>query len=159
MTRACIPYPTVEPLNILKYLESDNRMEKPTHCPTKLYDIMKQCWAAEANDRPTFSEMRPHLDDILNQRRTPEKKRETRHSEPFPKRNSSSITNPNQIERSKTEAINKPHNSLTTSPRYVASPFSTADRSRQKSNGNSRTQQSLDRRDRPKPKERSQRPR
>ena len=164
MTRACIPYPTVEPLNILKYLESGNRMEKPTHCPTKLYGIMKQCWADAANDRPTFAEIRPHLDDILNQPKNPEKKREQRHSEPFP--NSRQSTNVKNIERSKTEQHHIRKNS-NNAPRYVAGPYSTYDSSdrrrgpsdRNRSHGSSRSPQSVDRRNRPTPKERSHRPR
>jgi hypothetical protein len=137
-------------------------MEKPTHCPTKLYDIMKQCWTDETNERPTFAEIRPELDRILN-RKTPEKKREQRHSEPFPNRQPTLNTYTKNIERSKTEHhhIRKDSNNA---PRYVAGPYSTYDSSDRRRGSNdrhksSRSPQSIDRRNRPTPKERSQRPR
>jgi len=158
MTRACIPYPTVEPMNILKYLEGENRMDKPTHCPTKLYDIMRQCWETEAANRPAFAEIRPHLDAILRKptANSPAKKRE-RFSEPYP-----ANAPKHQIERSKTEspAHYSPSNRHN-SPRYVASPFSSYDRRESarpaRGHSGSRSQhQSIDRRNnRPEPKQRS----
>ena len=172
LTRACIPYPTIDPVSILKHLESGNRMDKPTHCPGKLYEIMLHCWESDAENRPTFREIRPNLDSILSQRRKPEKKRD-RMSEPFQNNSnqSNSLTKHHYIERSKTEAGRtdfRPEN------RYVPGPtdsrgFSTQERAPRSSSRNknirdspsSRSSSSADNRHsrRPVPKERSSRPR
>ena len=172
LTRACIPYPTIDPVSILKHLESGKRMDKPTHCPGKLYEIMLHCWESDAENRPTFREIRPNLDSILSQRRKPEKKRD-RMSEPFQNNSnqSNSLKKHHYIERSKTEAGRtdyRPEN------RYVPGPtdsrgFSTQERAPRSSSRNknirdspsSRSSSSADNRHsrRPVPKERSSRPR
>lgn len=30
------------------------RLQPPENCPLPIYELMLRCWAAEANDRPTF---------------------------------------------------------------------------------------------------------
>jgi hypothetical protein len=125
VTRATIPYPTVEPMQILKYLDEGKRMEKPTHCPSKLYNIMMTAWEEKAEDRLTFAEIRPHLGEILTPQKPTEKQRQ-RHSEPNPKKNP---RKDHTIERSRTEA-----NKEKTQNKYVPSPFSTHDRNNRKLN-------------------------
>lgn len=41
------------------------RLEKPEHCRRELYNIMYYCWAKNANERPSFSEMVRMLDKLL----------------------------------------------------------------------------------------------
>lgn len=58
LTRGAIPYPTVEAVDILHYLEDDKRMDKPECCPSALYDeVMSACWSKQADDRPTFQHL------------------------------------------------------------------------------------------------------
>lgn len=38
-------------------IEAGKRLEKPEACSVDIYTIMKQCWAYEADQRPTFNEL------------------------------------------------------------------------------------------------------
>lgn len=51
------------------------RLERPKDCPQELYSIMRQCWAPQPQDRPTFAaltrlvnEVRANLDFTWNTR-------------------------------------------------------------------------------------------
>lgn len=35
-------------------VERGERLEKPKHCPDKIYSVMKKCWKKEPDHRPTF---------------------------------------------------------------------------------------------------------
>ncbi|VDK61471.1 unnamed protein product [Anisakis simplex] len=61
------PYPTVSDKDILKYLQQGNRLEKPTSCSNDIYDVMMQCWAHNASDRPSFAYLCEHLSDLNSQ--------------------------------------------------------------------------------------------
>jgi hypothetical protein len=39
---------------ILKY-DSGVRLERPANCPKNIYDLMKWCWDAQPENRPTFT--------------------------------------------------------------------------------------------------------
>ena len=51
------PYPGVELTEVYQLLESGYRMECPPGCPSRIYDLMKQCWNWESNERPTFHDI------------------------------------------------------------------------------------------------------
>ena len=51
------PYPGVELTEVYQLLESGYRMECPPGCPSRIYDLMKQCWNWEAVERPTFHDI------------------------------------------------------------------------------------------------------
>lgn len=51
------PYPGVELTEVYQLLESGYRMECPPGCPSRIYDLMKQCWNWEPNERPTFHDI------------------------------------------------------------------------------------------------------
>ncbi|XP_053208153.1 tyrosine-protein kinase Abl-like [Panonychus citri] len=59
------PYPGVELANVYHMLESGYRMECPTGCPAEIFDTMSQCWQWEAEDRPTFQEIRETLVNMI----------------------------------------------------------------------------------------------
>ena len=65
MTRGQIPYPTVEPVKILTHIETGDRLPKPDHAPAKVYEIMSLCWDSHADERPTFREILPMIDVVL----------------------------------------------------------------------------------------------
>ena len=51
------PYPGVELTEVYQLLESGYRMECPPGCPARIYDLMKQCWNWEPNERPSFHDI------------------------------------------------------------------------------------------------------
>ncbi|KAK0394150.1 hypothetical protein QR680_000593 [Steinernema hermaphroditum] len=52
-----VPYGAVDNAEILQYLESGQRLEKPIFCPTEIYSIMMDCWKENGSDRPSFSQI------------------------------------------------------------------------------------------------------
>ncbi|KAH7703520.1 Protein F09A5.2 [Aphelenchoides avenae] len=63
-----IPYSHIDPNQMLSYLESEQRMEKPEHCPNEIYEIMTQCWHMDPQKRPLFEHIRNALGMILDRR-------------------------------------------------------------------------------------------
>eukprot|EP00118_Oscarella_pearsei_P018716 m.193241 g.193241 ORF g.193241 m.193241 type:complete len:65 (+) comp39476_c0_seq47:2358-2552(+) len=62
MTRGKMPYPGIAIEEIISFLEQGERQEKPHGCPEEIYEIMKDCWKASPNERPTFSEVETYLE-------------------------------------------------------------------------------------------------
>ncbi|KAE9552494.1 hypothetical protein FO519_004307 [Halicephalobus sp. NKZ332] len=60
-----VPYGTVENQQLLEFLESGQRLQKPIHCPVEFYEIMKACWRKDPDLRPRFSEICEILRKIL----------------------------------------------------------------------------------------------
>lgn len=52
------PYTEMTDPEVLKQVEHGYRMPAPPNCPQNLYDIMKECWNAEAKERPTFESLK-----------------------------------------------------------------------------------------------------
>ncbi|PAV63945.1 hypothetical protein WR25_18778 [Diploscapter pachys] len=50
------PYPMIQPLDMIKYLEAGKRLEQPETCPNEIYNIMERCWNADKDARPKFAE-------------------------------------------------------------------------------------------------------
>lgn len=63
ITLGCIPYPTIENDQLLVYLMSGSRMEKPSNCTDTLYELMMSCWLENPNLRPTFEFIIKQLTD------------------------------------------------------------------------------------------------
>ncbi|XP_068218165.1 tyrosine-protein kinase Abl-like isoform X2 [Palaemon carinicauda] len=61
------PYPGVDLTNVYHLLESGYRMDCPQGCPTRVYDLMKQCWLWSAGDRPTFSHIHHALETMFQE--------------------------------------------------------------------------------------------
>ncbi|XP_057315127.1 uncharacterized protein LOC130656312 [Hydractinia symbiolongicarpus] len=59
------PYPAVNNRELLTMLKSGYRMEKPDNCADEIYNIMLHCWQENPLERPSFSELREHLEDIM----------------------------------------------------------------------------------------------
>ncbi|KAI1289133.1 Tyrosine-protein kinase Abl [Halotydeus destructor] len=59
------PYPGVELGDVYHVLETGYRMECPTGCPPKIYELMRRCWQWDAADRPTFEETRQSLESMF----------------------------------------------------------------------------------------------
>ncbi|XP_042307985.1 tyrosine-protein kinase Mer isoform X2 [Sceloporus undulatus] len=63
-TRGMTPYPGVQNHEIYDYLLHGHRLKQPEDCLDELYEIMYSCWRANPVDRPTFSELKLHLEKL-----------------------------------------------------------------------------------------------
>eukprot|EP00118_Oscarella_pearsei_P010593 m.65946 g.65946 ORF g.65946 m.65946 type:complete len:313 (+) comp35348_c0_seq8:1692-2630(+) len=61
------PYKGMRGADILKMLESNERMGPPEGCPTCLYVVMKKCWEFEKENRPNFVEVKSMMDDCIRE--------------------------------------------------------------------------------------------
>ncbi|KFP86006.1 Tyrosine-protein kinase Mer, partial [Apaloderma vittatum] len=64
-TRGMTPYPGVQNHEIYEYLFHGQRLKKPEDCLDELYEIMSSCWRADPGTRPTFSQLKVHLEKLL----------------------------------------------------------------------------------------------
>jgi len=49
------PYGPMTGAQVIEFIEDgQRRLPQPKNCPDKVYSIMNQCWAYQANDRPSF---------------------------------------------------------------------------------------------------------
>lgn len=46
-------------------LQQGYRMEKPKYCPTKIYDVMMDCWLHDPPSRPNFTSLSEQLGSQL----------------------------------------------------------------------------------------------
>ncbi|XP_070506941.1 uncharacterized protein [Chironomus tepperi] len=60
------PYPTIQNHELLSFLKSGKRLEKPENCSDVLYELMLQCWTTDPDDRPNFSDICKKLDPNKN---------------------------------------------------------------------------------------------
>ncbi|KAK3739187.1 hypothetical protein QZH41_017339, partial [Actinostola sp. cb2023] len=58
------PYPTVNDRDLLKDILDGNRMEQPSNCTDEIYQLMRACWSADLNERPSFQILRDLLWDM-----------------------------------------------------------------------------------------------
>ena len=62
---AAMPYAGISTLQeLVTFLETCQRLEKPSLCPQSLYDLMLECWGQLYHFRPTFSEIQQALTDF-----------------------------------------------------------------------------------------------
>ncbi|XP_055925701.1 tyrosine-protein kinase CSK-like [Argiope bruennichi] len=59
-----VPYPRIPLADVVKHVEKGYRMEAPEGCPSDIYDIMKQAWDLEPDNRPTFADVLKRLEQI-----------------------------------------------------------------------------------------------
>eukprot|EP00096_Caligus_rogercresseyi_P002320 TRINITY_DN14417_c0_g1_i1.p1 TRINITY_DN14417_c0_g1~~TRINITY_DN14417_c0_g1_i1.p1 ORF type:complete len:838 (-),score=171.44 TRINITY_DN14417_c0_g1_i1:274-2787(-) len=66
MTFGASPYPSVPSIEkLFTLLKRGHRMERPSACSLDVYSIMRECWAGNPADRPTFTELIERFDRIL----------------------------------------------------------------------------------------------
>lgn len=51
------PYPTVSNHELLTYLTTGQRLQRPENCSQSLYDIMLQSWSETPETRPSFAQL------------------------------------------------------------------------------------------------------
>jgi len=59
------PYPRVRVEELKSYLLNGYRMNPPESCPNEVYEIMKQCWQLNLEERPNFTYLRNCFSDLL----------------------------------------------------------------------------------------------
>lgn len=59
------PYPGIDLTDVFHKLESGYRMERPPGCPPEVYDLMRQCWHWNAQDRPSFKNIHHALEHMF----------------------------------------------------------------------------------------------
>ncbi|XP_064503505.1 tyrosine-protein kinase Mer isoform X2 [Pseudopipra pipra] len=64
-TRGMTPYPGVQNHEIYEFLFHGQRLKKPEDCSDELYEVMSACWRADPAARPTFSQLKVHLEKLL----------------------------------------------------------------------------------------------
>ncbi|XP_044003439.1 fibroblast growth factor receptor homolog 1-like isoform X1 [Aphidius gifuensis] len=66
MTLGATPYPYISAVEeLLQWLKTGRRMEKPPCCSIDIYMLMRDCWSYMPEERPTFTELVEYLDKIL----------------------------------------------------------------------------------------------
>ncbi|XP_067036143.1 fibroblast growth factor receptor 3-like isoform X1 [Acropora muricata] len=65
ITLGSSPYPGVAGRDIHKLIKHGYRMDKPENCSQQMYQLMLSCWAANAEDRPSFTDLRNDLEEML----------------------------------------------------------------------------------------------
>ncbi|XP_055915425.1 tyrosine-protein kinase Abl isoform X3 [Eupeodes corollae] len=61
------PYPGIDLTDVFHKLEKGYRMERPPGCPPEVYDLMRQCWQWNAQDRPTFKSIHHALEHMFQE--------------------------------------------------------------------------------------------
>ncbi|XP_018571455.1 insulin-like peptide receptor isoform X2 [Anoplophora glabripennis] len=61
------PYQGLSNEQVLQFVVSKGKLERPSECPDLLYEIMDACWCWRPNDRPTFIDIVERLEDHVGQ--------------------------------------------------------------------------------------------
>uniref|UniRef100_A0A914V1C6 Protein kinase domain-containing protein n=1 Tax=Plectus sambesii TaxID=2011161 RepID=A0A914V1C6_9BILA len=61
-----VPYSWVQPADMVDYLRSGKRLEKPEHCADNVYSIMQECWKDKPDERPFFSDLKMEFSTLLS---------------------------------------------------------------------------------------------
>ena len=51
---------------LYNFLEGDNRLDPPNHCPRPIYNLMLRCWKLEPKERPLFDSIVTELYALVN---------------------------------------------------------------------------------------------
>lgn len=51
---------------IIDFIKSGNRLGIPDYCDNDFYYIMMHCWEFDCSERPTFSELKVLISEIIN---------------------------------------------------------------------------------------------
>lgn len=62
-----VPYPRIPIAEVVKYVESNQKMDPPEGCPDNMYKIMLNAWELDVDKRPTFEKISLTLEHIQNE--------------------------------------------------------------------------------------------
>ncbi|CAF4540804.1 unnamed protein product [Rotaria sp. Silwood1] len=57
------PYPGMTNAEVLRQVDQGYRLPQPQNCPLSLYTIMRECWHAQPDNRPSFSTLQYRLEN------------------------------------------------------------------------------------------------
>uniref|UniRef100_K9INJ6 Ephrin type-A receptor 1 n=1 Tax=Desmodus rotundus TaxID=9430 RepID=K9INJ6_DESRO len=60
------PYGEMSNQEVMKSIEDGYRLPPPVDCPAALYELMKNCWAYDCGRRPSFHQLKTHLEQLLD---------------------------------------------------------------------------------------------
>jgi hypothetical protein len=52
------PYGDLSNAEVIQYVLQGSILSQPQKCPDEIYELMKQCWKMDPNDRPDFSQVK-----------------------------------------------------------------------------------------------------
>jgi len=70
------PYPGFDNAEVLDKVNRGWRLPCPKNCPTKVHDLMLQCWKEKSAERPTFKEIFFTLESVAEEPTEPKTKKE-----------------------------------------------------------------------------------
>ncbi|XP_071806709.1 uncharacterized protein [Asterias amurensis] len=59
------PYPGMSSREVMEKIKVGYRLPKPEHCSDEIFDLMKECWSENPDQRPTFTEICTKLDRLM----------------------------------------------------------------------------------------------
>jgi len=62
-----MPYKGMKHEEVVERVSNAYRLPKPSGCPQKVYDVMYSCWIYDVDKRPSFSDLKEHLQPLLQQ--------------------------------------------------------------------------------------------
>lgn len=65
VTLGATPYANMSGREVMHHVCDGYRLERPSHCKPELHRVMSRTWASDPNQRPTFSELRNELAELL----------------------------------------------------------------------------------------------
>ena len=60
-----MPYPGRSNVEVIEMVTTGGRLDVPRCCPTSVSDVMRSCWALDAEQRPTFADIAQRLQVII----------------------------------------------------------------------------------------------
>ncbi|KAH9491816.1 Tyrosine-protein kinase htk16 [Bulinus truncatus] len=57
------PFEDMTGVEVIKFIEDGNRLNRPEKCPPVVYEVMLKCWSAKPADRPTFTWLNRHFEE------------------------------------------------------------------------------------------------
>lgn len=66
VTLGSTPYPGMTAREVMRRVREGYRLDRPEHCRPELYHIVTKCWHQDLNKRPTFSELKVELANLLD---------------------------------------------------------------------------------------------
>ncbi|KAK6636659.1 hypothetical protein RUM43_010321 [Polyplax serrata] len=67
MTLGQQPYPARTNLEVLHYVRTGGRLERPNNCPEQVHQLMMKCWSFKPESRPTFKHCLETLTELREQ--------------------------------------------------------------------------------------------
>lgn len=60
-----MPYASMGARVVMRKVKEGYRLEKPKHCKSQLFNVISKCWYSDPNKRPTFTELKQDLANLL----------------------------------------------------------------------------------------------